>query len=237
MTSYLLNIIEQNWPAVTVSEFQIFKDAIFIFFIAFINGAIVHSVYKKTYEGVLFSRGFCTSILLLPVVVALIIVTISNDLALSLGMIGALSIVRYRTPVKEPLDLFFIFWALSTGIASGAGYSLISLFFSSMIGAFLLIKKILTSRLDTKSINDYLLIVSFKDHNSDQLQCDTFLNTLSSFSEQLTLKSKLFEPGFCELIVAVKLQPGREQAMLKTIETEWNGQPKLLFPANDTISE
>ncbi len=219
------------------NEAHIFKNAMFIFFIAFLNGSIVYHVYKKTYEGVFFSNGFCTSILLLPVIVSLIIITISNDLALSLGMIGALSIVRYRTPIKEPLDLFFIFWSLSAGIASGAGYALISLFVSSMIGIFLVVRKIFASRFYSRNINDYLLIVSFRGNAFKKFNCDAFLDEIALLSKQLTLKSKIFDNDNCELIVAVNLLPGREQKLLSTIQTTWGGQSKLLFPANDAISE
>jgi len=223
-------------------EAEVFKKAAFIFFIAFLNGGIIYNVYKKTYEGVFFSRGFCTSLILLPVIVSLIIITISNDLALSLGMIGALSIVRYRTPIKEPLDLLFIFWALSTGIASGAGYTLISLFFSSLVGAFLLIRKMLAKSFDTGSINDYLLILPF-NIDSEEFQYSKVLDQIDSFSEKLILKSKIFETNFCELIVAVKLLPGKEKALLSKIESEWgkdtkwNCEPKLIFPSNESVSE
>ena len=227
------------------TEINLFPNAVFVFLIALINGFIVYNVYRKTYEGVLFSPGFCTSILLLPVIIALIIITISDNLALSLGMIGALSIVRYRTPIKEPLDLFFIFWALSVGIASGAGYSLISLFVSCLIGSLLIIRKVnMVKKIgvklgisDVDNINNYLLIISFTGSVAEKLKCNTFLEAITMFSEKLVLKSKIVERSFCELIVAVKLKPGKEQELLTMVETQWNGQAKLLFPANDTIAE
>ena len=90
-------------------------------------GIFILVIYKTTFRGVLFSKGFAFSLVLLSMVTALIIRTISSDLALSLGMVGALSIVRFRTAVKDPLDTVFMFWAIAGGIMAGAGIYLIGI--------------------------------------------------------------------------------------------------------------
>ncbi len=88
---------------------------------AFVMGLFILLVYRLTFRGVLFSKGFAFSLVLLCMVTAVVIRTISSDLALSLGMVGALSIVRFRTAIKDPVDTIFMFWAITGGIMSGAG--------------------------------------------------------------------------------------------------------------------
>ena len=89
--------------------------------VAFLMGLFILLVYRQTFRGVLFSKGFAFSLVLLCMVTAVVIRTISSDLALSLGMVGALSIVRFRTAIKDPVDTIFMFWSIASGIMSGAG--------------------------------------------------------------------------------------------------------------------
>lgn len=91
-------------------------------------------IYRKTYTGVVYSNSFAMSIILLSMVTSIITCTISSNLALSLGMVGALSIVRFRTAVKEPLDTAYMFWAIAAGIMTGAGMYLPSIFGSLLVG-------------------------------------------------------------------------------------------------------
>ena len=88
--------------------------------VSFLMGLFILVIYRVTFRGVLFSKGFAFSLVLLSMVTALIIRTISSDLALSLGMVGALSIVRFRTAIKEPLDTAFLFWSIAVGIVLAA---------------------------------------------------------------------------------------------------------------------
>ena len=92
---------------------------------AFLMGAFILIIYRATFRGVLFSKGYAFSLVLLAMVTALVIRTISSNLALSLGMVGALSIVRFRTAVKDPVDTVFMFWAITCGIMAGAGLYLV----------------------------------------------------------------------------------------------------------------
>ncbi len=85
-------------------------------------GLGIFLVYRKCFIGVVYDYSFNISLVVMTILTAVIIVTISSNIMLSLGMVGALSIVRYRTAVKSPLDLMFLFWAITTGIAAGAGY-------------------------------------------------------------------------------------------------------------------
>lgn len=116
-------------------------------------------VYRKTYTGVVYSNSFALSIIMLAMVTSIITRTISSNITLSLGMVGALSIVRFRTAVKEPLDTAFMFWAIGAGIMTGAGMYLPSIFGSLMIGLLFVACYLYGFRLSKR----YLLIVKYSD--------------------------------------------------------------------------
>lgn len=106
---------------------------------AFVISIYIIYIYKKTYSGVVFSKTFALCLILLCLVTSLIIRTISSNLALSLGMVGALSIVRFRTAVKEPTDTGFMFWAIASGIMAGTGYYLVAFVGSLALGLLFLL--------------------------------------------------------------------------------------------------
>ena len=89
--------------------------------IALLLGAVIYMVYSKFYVGVIFSRSFAVTL------VGMTLLTISTNIVISLGMVGALSIVRFRTAVKDPMDLLYLFWAITTGITTGAGMYVLAL--------------------------------------------------------------------------------------------------------------
>lgn len=88
---------------------------------ALVMGAIIYFVYRKFYTGVIYSRSFAITLVGMTVLTAMVTLAISTNIVISLGMVGALSIVRFRTAVKDPLDLLYLFWAITTGITAGAG--------------------------------------------------------------------------------------------------------------------
>jgi len=128
--------------------------------IAFIIGLFIFLIYQKTYNGVMYNRSFNVSLVLLTIVTTLILLTVTNNFALSLGMVGALSIVRFRTAVKEALDTAYMFWAISVGIAIGAGYFVIAIAGSLFIGVVM----VLMSVFRFKTSQTYLLVIR---HNTD----------------------------------------------------------------------
>jgi len=97
-------------------------------------GLCIHLVYKKTFAGVMYSQPFNTSLVLLSLLTTLVILAVTSNVVLSLGMVGALSIVRFRTAIKDPLDLVFLFWSLSVGIILGAGMFALAYIGSLIIG-------------------------------------------------------------------------------------------------------
>lgn len=162
---------------------------------AFIISVFIIWIYKKTYTGVVYSKSFSLSILMLSLVTTLIIQTISSNIALSLGMVGALSIVRFRTAVKEPLDTGFMFWAITTGIMSGA-----NLYLAAIIGSLLLgILYYICYTMGLKMNSKYLVIIKYDDSAEDDIK-----KVLLKF-KRYKLKSKSSSKNSIELTFEVEL--------------------------------
>ena len=125
--------------------------------LGFVIGLIIAIVYRKTYRGVLYSPSFALTLVMLTLITTPVVMCIKSDIALSMGMVGALSIVRFRTAVKDPLDTAYMFWALTMGILLGAG----QFFFAALtvvgIGALIIVM----NRLKFKQMNSYLLVVHY----------------------------------------------------------------------------
>ena len=130
--------------------------------LAFILGIFIFSVYKKTYTGVMYSAGFGVSLLGLTLITTLIILAVASNIILSLGMVGALSIVRFRTAIKEPLDIVFLFWSIAAGIVLGAGLVPLAILGSLFIGIILVI---FVNRISLDS--PYKLIVGSKNEQQE----------------------------------------------------------------------
>ena len=106
---------------------------------AVLMGALIYLIYSKFYVGVIYSRSFAITLVGMTVLTAMVTLAISTNIVISLGMVGALSIVRFRTAVKDPLDLLYLFWAITTGITSGAGmYMLVVVTAVVMIGMIMI---------------------------------------------------------------------------------------------------
>ena len=132
---------------------------------AFLISIFIIFVYKKTYSGVLYSKTFSLCLLMLSMVTALIIRTVNANLSLSLGMVGALSIVRFRTAVKEPIDTGFMFWGISAGIMAGAGLYLIAIIASILLGVLYFIGYLF----GFKSKSKYLLVLKYDSNNESEV--------------------------------------------------------------------
>ncbi|MGA1869895.1 MAG: DUF4956 domain-containing protein [bacterium] len=129
-------------------------------------GLFIFYVYRKTFKGVLYTRNFNVGLVMTALVTALIIMPISSNIILSLGMVGALSIVRFRTAIKDPIDIVFMFWAIAVGLACGAGFYLVALVGSPMIGLFIFG----LSRADFGSTDPYLLVVHHNNGTETEIQ-------------------------------------------------------------------
>ena len=146
------------------SQLSLFQILV-ILFISFLLGITILQTYKKVFFGVLYQRSFAVTLLLVTMISSVVTIVISGNLALSLGMVGALSIIRYRTAVKDPIDAAFIFWAVSIGIANGVGafkISIISTIFIILILIF--INKFLMSS------NSKLLFINCNKNNLVEIE-------------------------------------------------------------------
>ena len=122
--------------------------------LAFGIGMFIFLVYKKTYFGVMYSASFGTTLVALTMITTVVILAVTSNVVLSLGMVGALSIVRFRTAIKEPLDIAFLFWSIAVGIVLAAGMIPLAVFGSVIIGIILLV---FVNRKSSK--NPYIVVI------------------------------------------------------------------------------
>ncbi|MDO4378704.1 MAG: DUF4956 domain-containing protein [Erysipelotrichia bacterium] len=140
--------------------------------VSFVISLFIIFIYKKSFSGVVYNKSAVLTISLLAMVTSMVIRTINSNLALSLGMVGALSIVRFRTAIKEPIDTAFLFWAIVAGIMSGAGLYFIAIIGSLALGLLYYILYLL----DIKAKSQYLLVVVYKGEVNDKV--NELLNNL-----------------------------------------------------------
>ena len=138
--------------------------AILYILLSVIIGVLLYALYRRTYSGVVYSRAFAVSILGMTVLTCAIIVTIQSNTVLSLGMVGALSIVRYRTAVKDPMDLLYLFWAVASGIAVGAGMFWIALFVFVVMAAILIALSTMKGRREEM----YILLIHYSGEGVEE---------------------------------------------------------------------
>lgn len=137
-------------------------DMVIALGLAFVLGLFIFMVYKKTFKGVMYSASFGVSLLALTLITTLIIMAISSNVILSLGMVGALSIVRFRSAIKEPIDIAFLFWAISIGIVLGAGLIPLAVFGSLFIG---IVMVLFVNQKSTD--NPYILVIKCAGDESE----------------------------------------------------------------------
>ena len=150
-------------------------------------------MYRKTFSGVLYTRNFNVGLVLTGLVVTLVVLPISSNIALSLGMVGALSIVRFRTAIKDPADIVFTFWAIAVGIISGAGLYMIAIVGSPVIGLFMFV----LSRASFRSNDPYLLVVNYSREAEEAVQ---------KAVPKHKLRSRTVNPSGVELILEVRMK-------------------------------
>lgn len=163
---------------------------------AFLIGLFIYYVYQKTYSGVLYSRSFNVSLVAILLVTTLVISGVTSNVVLSLGMVGALSIVRFRTAVKDPMDLVFLFWALAEGILCGASLLPLALIGCPVLGVFLLV---FANR--QQKDNPYLIIIRLIDSELEE----RIQNLIGKEVKKMLLKSKTVTGGAgTELIYEIR---------------------------------
>lgn len=172
-------------------------DMVLVMFLAFGLGLFIFFIYKKSYAGVMYSASFGVTLIGLTMVTALVILAVTSNIVLSLGMVGALSIVRFRTAIKEPSDIVFLFWSIAAGIVLAAGLIPLAVFGSLLIGLILLVFS------QHKHFDKpYILVIHCEDAQAERSSKEY----LQSHVGKLSLKSKSVAKGCIELNYEVRLK-------------------------------
>lgn len=165
--------------------------------LSFLVGFFIFAVYKKTYQGIMYSSGFGITLIGMTMITNLIIMAVTSNIVLSLGMVGALSIVRYRTAIKEPLDLTFLFWSVAVGIVIAAGFIPLAVFGSLFIGMIMYIFANWNSY-----DNPYILVLNCESEEKEIIALDI----LKTSVKKMALKSKAVSKNNIELNFEIRLK-------------------------------
>ncbi|NLU53041.1 MAG: DUF4956 domain-containing protein [Clostridiaceae bacterium] len=172
-------------------------DMVLAILLAFGVGVFIFYIYRKTYSGVMYSASFGTTLIALTMITTLVILAVTSNVVLSLGMVGALSIVRFRSAIKEPMDIAFLFWSIAAGIVLAAGLIPLAVFGSLTIGLALLLFA------NKKSHSSpYIAVIRC---TGDEIEADV-RNFLSSKVEKCVVKSKTVTKGMLELNYEIRLK-------------------------------
>ncbi len=179
-----------------VTEFSVI-DVLTGMLLALVIGLFIFVVYKKTFNGVMYSGSFALSLVGLSLVTTLVIMAVTSNVVLSLGMVGALSIVRFRAAIKEPIEIVYLFWAIAAGIVIGAGMILLAVIGSAIIGVILILfanRKV--------HENPYILILNCHDEKSEEEVHHLAQEAVKKF----VVKSKTVNNGGIELTTEIRLK-------------------------------
>jgi uncharacterized membrane protein YhiD involved in acid resistance len=202
-------------------------DIVLALTLAFCLGLFIFYIYKKTYSGVMYSSSFGVTLVALTMITTLVILAVTSNVVLSLGMVGALSIVRFRTAIKEPFDIAFLFWAIADGIVLAAGMIPLAVFGSVLIGVIILV---FANHKDMS--NPYIVVIRARDHASEEKAMDY----LRANVKKCIVKSKTAQKGLVELNLEIRLKddntdfvngladlPGVESAVLVSYNGDYMG--------------
>ena len=170
-------------------------------------GMFIFLVYKKTFSGVMYSSSFGVTLVALTMITTLVILAVTSNVVLSLGMVGALSIVRFRTAIKEPLDIAFLFWAIAAGIVLAAGLIPLAVAGSVCVGAVLLALVNRKSHLDP-----YIMVLRCEGGESETAA----RSCLERSVKRLVVKSKTVQAGEVELQLELRLL-GEDTGFVNTL--------------------
>lgn len=201
-----------------VTEFSLLDTCIGLA-AALLVGLFIFMIYKKTLTGVLYSDGFALTLGGLSLVTTLVIMAVTSNVVLSLGMVGALSIVRFRTAIKEPVEIVFLFWSLAVGIVIGAGMIPLAIIGSALIGVILLL---FANRKIRKQ--PYILVVSCKDEAAEQ----RITEILAKVVEYYTVKSKTVNAAGIEFTAELRTKDAETAFVNRITELEGVGNATLV---------
>ena len=194
---------------------------------ALLLGCLIYLVYRKFYQGVIYSRSFAVTLVGMTVLTCMVTLAISTNIVISLGMVGALSIVRYRTAIKDPLDTAFIFWAVGEGIAVGTKFYDVAIIAGIIIGIFVLL---ISGSRGKGGAQSYLLIIHYSEAAADAIR---------KMTKQLPgarLKSKVVRPGSIELTMELRLKENETGFVEKFLRVEGVYDASLITHQGDIVA-
>lgn len=186
----ITNIIQNSADALSTGGTITFGAIFLALSVSLACGMFIAYIYRTQYQGVLFHQTHATAIILITLVTTMVIMVISGNLVLSLGMVGALSIVRFRGAIKDPLDIVYLFWAVGVGIANGVAHFSVSIVSCIFIGAVLMYLKNNINEMQSK-----LLVVNCKTINTNNI-----LNFIESLPGTVNLRSRSDDLDETELV-------------------------------------
>lgn len=182
----------------SITEFSA-ADTLIAMVAALVIGMFIFVVYKKTFNSVMYSTGFAMTLVGMTMVTTLVILAVTSNVVLSLGMVGALSIVRFRAAIKEPMEIVYLFWAVAAGIVIGAEMLPLAVIGSAIIGVILIL-------FANKKIHDnpYLLILNCQDENAE----NTALSLMKEAVKKHAVKSKTVNAQGIEFTAEIRMKDG-----------------------------
>lgn len=212
------NDIFQSSFLENVTEFSAVDTLIGMVFAAVI-GLFIFTIYKKTFQGVMYSSGFSLSLVGLCLVTTLVIMAVTSNVVLSLGMVGALSIVRFRAAIKEPMEIVYLFWSIAAGIVIGAGMVPLAVIGSAIIGAILVLfanRKI--------HENPYILILNCSGEKAEK----EAMEMIGKEAKRFAVKSKTVNRDGIELTAEIRLKDAATDFVNRLEGTEGIGEVTLV---------
>ena len=194
-------------------------DMVLALVLAFGIGRFIFLIYKKTYAGVMYSSSFGVTLVALTMITTLVILAVTSNVVLSLGMVGALSIVRFRTAIKEPMDIAFLFWAIAGGIVLAAGMIPLAIVGSVIIGVIMLV---FCNR--KSSQKPFIAVISCDNGTTEQKVADY----LKQNADKVSVKSKSAQKGSIELTYEVTLKNNDTDFITKLSEMDGVGSAVLV---------
>ncbi len=196
--------------------------------VSFLTGLFIYWIYKKSYTGVMYNKNFSVTLVMTAMLVSAIMMTITGNLALSLGMVGALSIIRFRTAIKDPKDVTFLFWAVSVGIINGIAYYELSVTLSIFLGIIMLL---MAKRLPLIHM-PYILMIKYSTIDDDKLEA-----MLENNCSKYKIRNTTLSDNEGEKTIELRIRKGQETKMLHEIKAMGGVKKVVLFTHEGELAE
>jgi uncharacterized membrane protein YhiD involved in acid resistance len=212
---------------VLIQTSQSWVEMLVSFGVTIILAMAIYAIYRKTYSGVLYVQQFNATLVMVALIVNALMIGISGNLILSLGLVGALSIVRFRTAVKDPKDTAFIFWAISIGVINGVGYYALSILATAVIG----VVTVLLSR-PSPIQPSYLLIITHETGGFEPVS-----KLLKHMTKRFAIRSDSYQANLIEKVIEIRMNHEKREELLQEIRALSGVTRCDLLSGNDEFAE